>query len=292
MTGYEVNKNTGIIKKISEFSWGRLIGRILIIIFITSVVLPLLWTIMTSFKTTMEFYTNPFGLPQAVKFDNYIRAWTKAKVGTYFFNSIFITLITVTLNVTLCSMAAYVLARYKFFGNKILTSLFLSGLMVPQIFMTIPSFIMLSNLSLLDRWPGLIAIMLVNLFPFAIFLLIGFFKTLPREIEESAKIDGANDYQVYFKIMFPLAKPGWMTIIIFNFISVWNNYIDPLVYLTTDSKRTLPVGLMNLSSVAEYDSDWGALFSGLVIIMLPSLLIYSIFSEQLIQGMTAGSVKG
>jgi ABC-type sugar transport system, permease component len=274
------------------FAWGTLIGRFAIILFVITVVLPLIWTVVTSLKSTLEFYTNPFGIPRVLRFDNYARAWVEANVGVYFFNSVIITLVTVAVNVALCAMAAYVLARYKFFGNKFLTNLFLAGLMVPQIFMTVPSFILLVKLSLIDSWPGLIIIMLTHLFPFAIFLLIGFFETLPNEIEESARIDGANDFQTFFRIMFPLAKAGWVTILIFDFISVWNNYIDPLVYLTTEAKRTLPVGLVNLSSVAQYKSDWGALFAGLVIVMIPSLLVYALFSEQLIQGMTAASVKG
>lgn len=266
--------------------------RLVFLLYSVIVIYPVIWTILSSFKTNQEFYKSAWSLPSRFNLENYINAWYTANVGTYFVNSIIVVACSVALTLVLSATSAYVLARFKFSGNLFLKTLYMSGLYVPTILGIVPIFLLLIDLGLLNTWTGLIIIYTVFSLPFSVFLLIGFFKTIPNEIADAAKIDGCSEYGTFWRIMFPISKTGLITASIFNYIWVWNDYLFAMTFITNDSKRTLPVGLVRLTETLQFKTEWGALFAGLVIIMTPSIIIYSLFQSQLTKGLTAGSVKG
>ena len=266
--------------------------RIILISYSIIVIYPMLWTALTSLKTNREFYQNPWKLPTSLQLSNYARAWVQASFSRYFFNSIVVTVIPLIVTLVLAATTAYVLARFKFRGNGLITNLYLAGLMVPGILTIIPTFFLLNAFRLLDSLLGLIAVYVSRTLPFSLFVLIGFFKTLPKELEEAAMIDGCSYSATFWRIMFPLAKPGLITVTIFNFLWYWNEFAFALTYISSGHKKTLPVGMATLMEVARYRTDWGALFAGLMLIMLPTLCFYIIFQREIIKGLTAGALKG
>ena len=256
------------------------------------VVLPLIWTVLTSLKPNSQFYDNPWLFPQSLHFDNYKNVWQSASIGDYFFNSVSVTGITLLFLVLFSSQAAYVLARFRFPGSQILEILLIASLFVPKMFQLIPKFQLIRNMGLLNTHFGLDLIYITMYFAFTSFVLIGFYRSLPKELEEAAWIDGASYFRTYGSVMLPLAKGGLMTVIVLQFLDVWNDYIQPLVFISSPKKYTIPIGLVNLMEVQRFRTDWGALFAGLVISMIPALLLYIAGQRRITEGITAGAVKG
>lgn len=265
--------------------------RIVLLIYGIIVLAPMVWVFYSSFKTTKEFYSSPWGLPSSFSLTNYINAWNKANIGTYFFNSIIITLSMVALTAILASMIAYVLARFSFRGRNIITALIMAGLLVPSVLGTIPVFTLLKSLNLVDTRIGIILVYTAYAMPFSVFVLIGFFRSLPGELEEAAFVDGASYYRSFFSIMLPLARPGIITISIFNFLWYWNEYAFALTLLSSEENKTLPIGIANLAISQRYQTDWGALFAGVIIVMIPVAIVYILFQRRLISGLNTGGVK-
>jgi len=223
---------------------------------------------------------------------NYVRAWRDGKFGKYFFNSVFITLTTLVIVLGAGTMAAYVLGRFRFRGAKPVLFYFLAGMTFPAQLALIPLFFLLLKLGLLNTYPGLILVYAGSSLPFTIFVLTSFFQTLPNELADAAAIDGCGEFSTFWRVMLPLARPGVITVAIFNLLGIWNEYLYALV-LTTDEKiRTLPLGLANLAINKQYDTDLGALFAGVVIVMVPALVAYMLLQRHLIRGLAAGAIKG
>ena len=266
--------------------------RIIMISYSVIVMFPMLWAAMTSLKTNKEFYKSPWAFPEILQFSNYSRAWIQSNFGDYFFNSIIVTIAAMFLTAILSSTSAYALARFKFRGRNVITFLYLTGLMVPAVLIIIPMFFLLKNFGMLDSLLGLIFVYICRSLPFSMFVLIGFFKTMPKALEEAAIIDGCSYYRTFWSIMFPLAIPGVVTVCIFNFIFYWNEFIFALTFISTTAKKTLPVGMANMMETSRYKTDWGGLFAGLMMIMLPTLIFYIIFQKKITKGLTAGAVKG
>ena len=275
-----------------KFSLNMILVRFVMICYSVIVLYPMIWTALTSFKTNKEFYQNPWALPKALQFDNYIRAWVQSNFNDYFINSIIVTVFPLVISIVLASTTAYVLARFSFKGRKIFQFLYLSGLMVPAVLTIIPSFFLLKKLHMLDSLLGLICIYTARTLPFSMFVLIGFFKTMPRALEEAAMIDGCSHNRTFWSIMFPMATSGLVTVNIFNFIYYWNEFILGLTFISTASKKTLPVGMAGMMEVARYKTDWGALFAGLMMIMIPTFIFYVIFQKKISKGLTSGALKG
>jgi N-acetylglucosamine transport system permease protein len=261
-------------------------------LFALSVVVPLLWVLMTSFKTGAEIFTAPWGLPHAPQWQNYVRAWQEAGIARYFMNSLIVTLATLAILLPVGAMAAYIFARYPFRGANWLFGAFLGGMMFPLFLTIVPLFLLLARLELLDTLHGLTLVYVAYSLPFTVFVLTGFFQTLPQEMLEAAWIDGCGHARAFWKVMLPLAKPGIIVVGVFNAIGLWNEYPLALVIMTSDERRTLPLGIANLLMVEQYQSDWGALFAGLVIVMLPVLLVYWLFRDRIHETMLAGALKG
>lgn len=258
----------------------------------TIVILPMIWLVYSSFKTDQEIFFSPWALPQELQFDNFVRAWVTVHVGQYFFNSIIVVIPGVALTLGLSAMASYILARFKFPGNRFLFYLFLTGMLFPIFLALVPLFFLAKDLGILNTYHGLIIVYTAYSLPFTIFFLTGFFKTLPSELHEAALIDGANEYQVFFRVMLPLAQPGLITMGIFNFLGMWNQFILPLVLMTDRDKYVLPQGLSFMLHQQYYQNDWSALFAAVTIIMIPTLIVYAVFQKRIQKGMTVGALKG
>lgn len=267
-------------------------SQVLLIIWAILVIFPFLWMVMTSFKTDPEIIYTPWKLPASLQWDNYQRAWNQAHIGTYFKNTIIVVSGSVFLTLLLSSMAAYVLARFDFRGNRLIFYLFMAGLMFPVFLALVPLFFVVKDLHMLSTYQGLILVYVAYSLPFSIFFLTSFFRTLPTELAEAAIVDGASHYRVFFGIMLPLAKPGLLAIGIFNVLGQWNQFILPLVLNPDPNKYLITQGLSFLAIQQGYQNDYSALFAALTITMVPILIVYVLFQRRLEAGLTAGALKG
>lgn len=267
-------------------------SHLLLLVWTLLTVYPFLWMIITSFKSDQEIFFSPWSWPAAPQWDNFARAWTDASIGRYFLNSLIVVAGSLTLTLLLSAMAAYVLARFPFPGNRLIYYTFLVGLMFPVFLALVPLFFVVRDLHLLGTYQGLILVYTAYSLPFTVFFLHGFFRTLPNEVAEAAIIDGASPYRVFFEIMLPLAQPGLIAVGIFNFLGQWNQFILPLVLMPDPNRYVLSQGLAFLAIQRGYESDWSALFAGLTITMAPTLVVYIIFQRRVQQGLTVGALKG
>ena len=261
-------------------------------VYLLSIAVPLLWVLGSSLKTGPEIFASPWSLPASLQWGNYGKAWQEAGIGSNFGVSAFITIVTLALLLPIGSMAAYVFARYPFRGSKTLFTVLIAQMMVPNFMVVVPLFLLLKDLSLLDTKTGLILVYVAYSLSFTIFVLTGFFQNLPQELEEAAALDGCGHYRLFYKVMMPLVRPGLIVVGIFNGIGLWNEYQLALVLMTSKENRTLPLGIADLVMTQHYESDWGALFAGLVIVMIPVMVVYWIFRDRIHQTMIAGAVKG
>ncbi len=272
--------------------WSAVSTQTVLIGWAVTVIFPMIWMIYSSFKTDQELFFSPWAAPVELQWDNFARAWTKAHVGDYLLNTLIVVVPALLLTLIISAMAAYVLARFDFVGRRFLFYMFLSGMLFPVFLALVPLFNLVNQLKMLNTFPGLIIVYIAYSLPFTIFFLTGFFKTLPTEIEESAIMDGANPYQVFFKVMLPMASPGLISMGIFNFLGMWNQYVLPLVLISDESKYMLSQGLAFMLFKQFYENDWSALFAALTIIMVPTLIVYITFQKQIQDGITTGALKG
>jgi ABC-type glycerol-3-phosphate transport system permease component len=262
------------------------------------VVFPMVWVAYSSLKTDAEVFRHPFVPPglQDLHPENYARAWQDARFGDYFLNSVIVTGVSVALIVALGAMAAYALVRFHHPAGRAAFWLFLAGLMVPTQLAVVPLFFELRSLGLLNSRTGLILAYTANGLPFAIFILAGFFRSLPRALYEAAVIDGCDEFSAFRRVLLPLAKPGLVTVAIFQFIGIWKEYFYAFMLASGDGDsggaRTLPLGLANLSIEAEYHTAYGMLFAGLVLVTLPILVVYLLLQRRIVKGIAAGALKG
>ncbi len=275
-------------------SAGRFVGSALVQLVLIAygiiVVYPLLIMLASSLKTTGEIFANPLSLiPETVRLVNYVDAWNQANFGTYFRNSIFVCAVSVALILFFGSMAAYVLARFSFPGNRAIYLLFLAGFMIPIRLAIVPLFIMMRDLRLLDTLWSLILVYVAGGMPFTIFLMVNFFRHIPRDLEDAAVLDGAGPFQVYYQIMLPLVRPALATVGLFHFLNVWNDFFFPLIFIRSENLRTVPLGVSTF--FGEYTNDWALMFAALSISIMPVIAVYLLASKQFIAGLTSGAIK-
>ncbi|MGW3656526.1 carbohydrate ABC transporter permease [Streptomyces sp. NPDC005151] len=278
-------------EKSSEGSVLNVFSHGVLIIWAILVVMPLLWAVMASFKTDDSILSTPWALPDKLHFENWSRAWSQAHMSDYFFNTIVVVGGSLIGTLLLGSMAAYVLARFEFPGNRFLYFLFIGGMSFPIILALVPLFFVMNNMGLLNTVHGLILVYIAYSLPFTVFFLTSFFRTLPTSVAEAAMLDGASHTRTFFQVMLPMAKPGLISVGIFNFLGQWNQYMLPTVLNTEPDHRVLSQGLVELATSQGYKGDWSGLFAGLVMAMLPVLAAYIIFQRQVVAGLTAGAVK-
>lgn len=260
-------------------------------------VFPMIWVAYSSFKNDAAIFRTPFALPEAGAWhtENYVHAWREAHFGDYVWNSVLVTIVSVGLILIFGAMAAYALARFHHRAGRAVFWLFLSGLMLPAQLAVVPLFFELRALGLLNSRTGLILVYTANGLPFAIFILAGFFRALPKSLYESAVIDGCNEFSAFVRVLLPLAKPGLVTVAIFQFIGIWKEYFFAFMLnsgAAGEGVRTLPLGLANLSIAAQYRSDFGMLFAGLMLVTVPIIVIYLALQRHIVKGVTAGALKG
>ena len=268
----------------------QITSQALLLFWAVIVIYPFLWMIYSSFKTEPEISRTPFSLPAELQWDNFSRAWNAASIGDFVLNTLIVMSMSLTGTIIVSAMAAYVLSRFDFPGNRLLFLLFTAGLMFPMFLGLVPLYFLMNDLNLRDTYFGLALVYIADSLPFTIFFLIGFFKTLPGEVAEASIMDGASQVETFFRIMLPMAKPGLIAMAIFNFLGQWNQFLLPLVLMP--SKPLISQGLNYLSIQQGYQSDYGALFAAMTITMVPTLVIYVLFQRRLESGLTAGALKG
>lgn len=270
----------------------KLLGKILLLTFGISIIIPFIWVLISAFKTSSEIFQSPWALPKSPQFSNFSTAWVDGQVGNNFLNSLIVTLGTLAILIPIGAMAAYVLVKYPFKGSKLILNSFMGGLMFPNFLVIVPLYLLISRLGLLNTKFGLILVYVAYSLAFTVFVLSGFFEQLPNELIEASFLDGCTHSQSFWRVMFPLAKPGILVVAIFNAIGLWNEYPLALVLAGTKEVQTLPVGISNLTTSMFYSGNWGALFAGIVIVMLPVMIVYIIFKDQIQKTMLAGAIKG
>lgn len=289
------------MKNMSTEKLYKLFVYVALITLAISIIVPVAWVFISSLKTTAEFQGSPWTLPASFYIQNFIDAFEKANMAEYFMNSVIVTALALVLLVVISLPASYVLARFDFKGKKFLNTLFMAGLFINVNYIVVPIFLMLLDWDdvfysmfgqgfFLDNIFVLAVVYASTALPFTIYLLSSYFKTLPKAYEEAAYIDGCGYFKTMLKVMAPMAKPSIITVILFNFLAFWNEYIIALTLMPGASK-TLPVGLVTLSKGQMAAANYGQLYAGLVIVMLPTLILYIMVQKRLTQGMTLGGLK-
>ncbi|WP_372630084.1 carbohydrate ABC transporter permease [Cohnella sp.] len=290
MSAYSASLQSG--RKSSGGAVGRLLVRLFLIVQALIVVYPLIWNVIASLKTNAEVMESPWSFPTTLNWDNYVRAFTTAKIGDYMLNSVLVVAMSMTVLLLAAIPTAYVLGRMRFRGRSFLTNFYMAGLFIGGVYIIVPLFIMMNDLSMLDNRFWLSAVYATGSLPFSVFLLTGFMKSIPHDFEEAAMIDGCGYFGTLFKVIMPMARPGIITLIVFSFFDFWNEYVLAMTFITDDAKKTIPIGLSNLMQIQQYATDWGSLFAGLVIVLVPTIAVYALLQKKLTEGMMLGGVKG
>jgi len=280
--------------------------HLIIYAFLTSWVIPTLfafvWTISGSLKTNAEFMGKPpWTLPENPKWANYVQAWNRG-VGTMFQNSLLIATVSTVASVSIATLAAYPIARIPFRFSQVILSYFLIGIMIPYMLTAIPLYfgiesfrqwlLKLPNAVQMDSRLVLMVLYTVAQLPFNTFVMTGFFKGLPTELEEAAAVDGASPFRTFWQIMVPLATPGISSLTILGFLYGWNEFFYALIFVKNQSERTVPLGLFYLDQTAQYTASWVGLFAGMLIAAVPVLIVFALLQDQVAKGLTIGALKG
>jgi N-acetylglucosamine transport system permease protein len=277
------------------------VSHIVLSIWSVVVVAPLLWALLSSFKTTREIFSSPFSFPADWNLDNFRSAWVDERFGRYFRNTVVIVGSALVIVMMLGAMCAYVLARFRFRGRRLIYYTMLAGLTFPVFLAIVPLFKLMQGLKLnlgfatigplLNTQPGLVVVYVAFALPFTVFFLYPFFRRLPNEIAEAAAVDGAGEWRTFFQVMLPMARPGLASVAIFNFLGLWNQYLLPIALNTNPDNYVLSQGMGRFASQAGYNVDFGSLFAAVVITVVPVLIMYVIFQRQLAGSVTQGTMK-
>jgi len=277
--------------KSNKFLFERFLAHTILIIWSILVGMLVYFIIISAMKTNRTIFRQLLSLPEKFDISNFINAWTNLDFGRYTFNSVFVVINAVALIIIISAPASYALTRMKMRFAQPITFFYIAGIGVPFQLLLIPLFKIMVPLNLNDTLHGLILVYTVLSIPFTVFLLTGFFLSIPSELKDSAYVDGCNEFQAFFKIMVPMATPGIVTAGIFNFIVLWNEYMLALVFTTRSEIRTLSLGLYSLFSALQYTSDWVTIFAASAISIIPTMILFIFLSEKLISGITLGAIK-
>lgn len=273
---------------------GTSVKNIVKIIFLTIYVLviiyPLLFVFMSSIKTNAEVFARPFALPETWNFSIYPELWIEHQLGMYFANSIYYAFFTVVITVLISAMAAYALVRMKWRLKGFVFMLILFGLMVPIHSEVVPLYIIVNKLGLRNPRFSLLGIYIAFSLPITVFILSGFIRGIPRAMEESAVIEGSGIIGAFFRIILPLMKPALATVVIFNFLTVWNDFFAALIFIGRESQKTIQLGVTKFQGT--FSTDYSTLLAGIIIVIIPSVIVYALVQDKIIEGITAGAVKG
>lgn len=286
---YKKVKNN-IIEQYKSETFSNAIMWIILGFFLFYTLFPVIWLVMSSLKTNVELMGAPLALPKKLQFQNYINAFKVSGLSTLFLNSIIVSVAATVLNVITTSMASYVIARFNFRGNELIFTLISAGIMVPVSSLMVPVFILIKNLGLYDSKLALILTYSAMGLPLSTFIIRGFMNRIPRELEEAGMIDGCNFYQRFFKIILPLSRSGILTASTFQFLYCWNEFIYAMLLTSSQSNRTVQVGIRFFSN--QFTTDYTSMFAAITISIFPAILGYVLFQRQIISGLTSGAIKG
>lgn len=268
----------------------QIIIYVFLIVICLTYIFPLLWVFNVSFKTNREIFTAPFALPENITFDNYSFAWTAGQLGVATLNSLIVCVTALILSTIIGSMAAFGIARLRWKGSKLAMTYFLTGMMIPVHCVLIPLFTRFASLGLSNSLIGVILPYVTFSLPITIFIMTGFFTGLPNELIECACMEGANIFQIFFKICLPLCKTGLFVTGLMTFVGNWNELLLAMVFISDDVKKTLPVSLSKF--VGPYNTNYSQMFAAIIIAIIPTIIVYCAFSNKIVDGLTAGAVKG
>lgn len=265
------------------------ISYVVLIICALIVLIPLVDLVLLSFKDLPDIVGHPFSLPNSWHFQNYIDAWNQGNLFSFLINTAIVAVVSVVIILLFSAMAAYVIARFEFRGNQLIYLGFLAGLALPIQMIAVPVFILMKQLNLLDNIFSVILVYSASGMSFSVFLLVNFIRSVPKDLEEAAFLDGAGYFQTFTRVILPLVRPALSTVGLLNFVSAWNGFFFPLILLQNPDHLTVAVGV--LSFVGQYATQWNLLLPALVIVMIPTILVFFFASKQFIRNMTAGAVK-
>lgn len=281
------NEKSKLKKKASKW-----LTRLFLVVVAFSMLYPLLWNIISSFKTNTEFLTDPFAWPKSLEISNYLRAYLKSDLAINIINSFYVVVVSLAIILFCVIPCSYCLVRYKFRGAKFILNVYMAAIFIQATYIMIPLFLQMNKLNMLNNLSALSLLYATMQFPFAIFLLSGYMRGIPRDYEEAAMIDVCGPFRILINIIVPMCKPGIVTISMISAMAAWNEYPVALVMITDPLKATLPVGLANLYEIQRYATDWGALFAALVLALIPTVLLFIFGQNQLVKGLSDGGVKG
>lgn len=269
---------------------GKTIVYILLILLAAAMLVPFVWMLSASIKTDREvFIMDPFVLiPDKPRWDNFVKIWKKIPMGTFVKNTAFLTIVVTTLQLLTSSFAAYAFAKLKFKHRDKLFLAYIATIAMPwQVYM-VPQFLMMRKMGLNDKLLAMICLQAFS--AFGVFLMKQFYEDIPDSLIEAARIDGMSEYRIYWKIMLPLSKPALSTLVIFTFINTWNDYLGPLIYLKSTSKKTIQLGLKMF--ISQYSSDYGLIMAGSVLSLIPLIIVFLIFQRYFVEGIASTGIKG
>ena len=282
-------------KKHRPITVGRVMGvlrYVPLVLWVVFWVVALGWIVMASFSTTKGIFTDNL-LGSGWHIENYINSWQRNNFGRYFLNSIVITSISCVLIILISSPAAYVLAKKTFIGKKLVMNSFVLALSVPQVMLVIPIYVQFIKMGMIGHLYSLIILYVAFNIPYTIFFLTSFISTIPKELAEAAMIDGCSEGKAMWKVMMPMATPGIITVTIFNFMGIWNEYFIALIFANGNDKiRTLSMGMQSIVTAMKYTGDWAGLFASVMILFTPTFILYLFLSDKIVSGITGGGVKG
>jgi raffinose/stachyose/melibiose transport system permease protein len=269
----------------------RTIFYLVLAVFVIVQVYPIFWVIASSFKTQAEVAQNaPYSLPHSLYLGNYVSMFKNSKIPTYFLNSSMVAILTLLFTILIGAPAAYAIEKLRFRGSAKVMTFFLLGIMIPIFVTLLPMFQIYNALGLRNTYFSLVLPQVGFNLPICIYLYSGFMRYVPNSLMESAYLDGAGSFTIFRRIIMPMSKNTTITIITFNFIFIWNEFIFANTFMTSSKMKTLPLGLNDFVGLFGY-TDWGATYAAITVTILPTLLLYFILNKNVIEGMAAGAVK-
>ncbi|MFD2330832.1 carbohydrate ABC transporter permease [Cohnella sp. GCM10020058] len=264
----------------------------ILIIWSLGILFPLIWVFYESLKTNMAFFQSAWRLPETLHWSNYGKAWVKFGIGRTMLNTLYYVGVSLVLGTLLTAVNAYALTRLTFKGRKLIWAIVMLSLFLPGINSLIPQYVLMRDLHLTNSLTGLIVLDSLGESVFYLMLLGGFMQSLPKELEESGYMDGASLFRSFWSIILPLSMPGLVTVGIFKFLGLYNNFLGPFIYLSDPAKYTIGVNMYLANQMMQYTTDWVTLFAGLLIAMVPSIVVFVLFQRMIMEGATLGGVKG
>ena len=285
----KAHNDSGMVKNLRT---GDVVLRVLMALWALVIILPLIWVLYTSLKTNQEFFMGAWELPKIIQWNNYYRAWSQLGIGQSFFNTVILVSGAMLLNTFIVGLGCYTLARFDFKGRDVIYWYIIGSYFITGLNTMVTGYILMRQLGLLNSLIGLIINYGAGPIVFNTLILTAFMKGQPKELDEAAYIDGASYWQTFWHVGVPLARPALLTINVFNFMGYYNNFIKPLMYIRDQEKYPLSVAIYSMSQAMTYKADWVTLFAGFIIMMIPTVLIYSIFQNHITQNLNIGALKG